>query len=193
MDANVCVVHALDLGTHAKTRVQDFDCGPVRCLVDGCQRNKIRIGTYQKTKAHTYNCLAERIDELAQKCHLKNYWYAMSSLFKIGEKNLNKLFGILEIFPDKWSQEELATATKFFGEHGNDVGTFTDPDKQKVPEPHDLEFLVSSHNLWPGTTHIVSDDGHFVGNAQEIPTWGYRVEIIPMDKLNELEIFWHWT
>lgn len=193
MDANVCVVHALDLGVHAKTRIHDFDCRPVRCLVSGCQRDKIRIGTYQKTKKHTYNCLAERIEELAQKCHLKNYWYAMSSLFKIGEKNLDKLFEILEIFPDNYSAEEVAIAAEFFKARGNDVRTFTDPNKPKVPESHDLELLVSSHNLWQGVTHIVSEDAHFVGNAQEIPSWGYKVAIIPMDKLNELEIFWRWT
>ena len=192
LDANVCLVHALNLGVHFNVPVYDCDCRPVRCFVNGCQKESIRIGTYQKTKNHTYDNLAERVDEVARKCHMRE-WYAMSSLYAIGEKNLDHLFLVLTIFPDNWTPKEILDAEAFFQRYGNNVGTYTNPQKPKVPEPHDLEFLVSSHNLGPGMTHIVSDDSHFTKNAKEIQDAGYNVIVIPMKRLKALTMTWGWN
>lgn len=191
MDANVCITHAMNLGVHWNVPLHDFDCKFVRCLVSGCQRESIRIGTFQKTKKHSYENLAERIDELAKKCHFKQ-WYAMRSLYVIGEQNLDKLFLKLVMFPDSWTPQEITDAERFFMTYGNDVATFTNPQKSKVPERHDLEFLVSSHNLGHGIIHIVSDDSHFTRNGIEIEKAKYNVRIIAMEDLPQVVVAWGW-
>ncbi|MCJ7464607.1 MAG: hypothetical protein MUO81_07700 [Thermoplasmata archaeon] len=82
------------------------------------------------------------------------------------------------IFLDQWTASEITNARAFFDAHGRQLGTPNHP-KDKIPEVHDLEFLVSSHNLGPGKTHIASNDSHFTENAQAIET-SYNVAIVPM-------------
>jgi hypothetical protein len=154
-------------------------------------RESIRIGTFEKTKKHSYDNLAERIDELAQARYLKNR-YVMRSLYVIGEKNLDKLFLKLTMFPDCWTPQEIETAKIHFMTSGNDVTTFTNPQKPKVPEPHDLEFLVSTHNLSPESAHIVSDDSHFTRNVEMINS-KYNVKVVALDDLAQTIIRWGWN
>jgi hypothetical protein len=167
----------MNLGKHFKVQVYDYDSRPAQRFVNGCQKDGVRIGTYQKTKKHSYDNLAERVDEIAQECNIPAR-YAMSALFRIAERNLDTLFLKLTMFPDQWTAQEVADSKRFFSVHGKELGTPSHP-KNKIPEDHDLEFLVSTHNLGSAKTHIASNDTHFTENTQTIEGT-YNVIIIPM-------------
>jgi len=167
----------MNLGTHFKVHVSDCDSRPVQRFVNGCQKDGVRIGTYQKTKRHSYDNLAERVDEIAQECNIPAR-YAMNALFRIAERNLDALFLKLTMFPEQWNAKDVDAARKFFDTQGKQLGSASHP-KDKIPEDHDLEFLVNSHNLGASKTHIASNDTHFTENAQAIEK-SYNVVILAM-------------
>lgn len=190
-DANVCLTHAMNLGAHMNIPVCDHNCKPVQRFVDGCRKDGVRIGTYQKTKKHSYAHLTERVNEVADDCYFPA-WYAASSLFAIAQRNLDNLFLTLTIFPDNCTYAELVGARGFFKAHGCKVKTLRNPKKKKVPETHDLEFLVSSHHLsHPGKTHIASNDSHFTKNIQAIEST-YDVIIAPQNQFDVVANSFGW-
>lgn len=191
LDANVCIKHALSLGMMGGRALRDYDCIPIRGFVNGCLSENIHVGCFPTEKKHSYSNLTKAVNNLGDQRRVKSY--CRLKLAQIAWKNLDNLFEMIDDFVERFDAQSVANAKSFFERNKRDLTQFLGPESTKdpIPEKHDLEFLVSSHNLDSGTTHIVSGDAHFVGYSDLIPTV-YKVEVIPLIGLRQTVEGWKW-
>lgn len=191
IDANACIIHALDLGVVKNRQVRDIDCGVVRGFVNGCTRDQIRIGTFAIAKKYSYNNLAKATRERMMSAGFKDPYLILKRL-GFAKNNLDRLFRRLEEFPESYTKDELALALAFFEGVKKDLTSPSGREKSPIPEPEDLQIFVSAHNLWSGETHILSKDRHFTEYKIEIESSKFRVRIVPVLDLPQLTLDWNW-
>jgi hypothetical protein len=192
LDSNVCITSALDFGKIGGTYQRDYFCNPSRNFINGCLYKSIRIGYFPPIKQQAWNNITEAIKDLGDKRGIRPAVLLQKSR-KVYDY-LEKLFARLDEYDAITTEDELDAARKFFKDNEKDVVRFLNLQhyKNNIPEDHDLEILVSSHNLDCCNTHLVSDDGHFVAYKDEINSSDYLVTILPMKELNQILISLNW-
>jgi len=192
MDANACIIHALNLGKVEGTPLHDYYCTSVRCFVTNCPRESISIGTFPKVKDHSNKNITKAVVQLARKRGFGKEYYVMEKLKDIGTSNLARLFSVLVEYPETYTEDQIKEIETFYSSIQKDIGTYTDPNKSSMPEQHDLEFFASAHNLEPEIVHIISDDAHFAGYVDEIAASPYGLRVFPVKDLNRIMIDLKW-
>lgn len=191
MDANACIYHAMDLKIERSKITSPF-CHVVREFVGNCNREAIEIGTFPKIKELSYENMIEAINDRADEQGIGSYYISYKH-HEIGERNLNRLFDCLMIFPAAFSDQEIEAARQFFIKNKKEISGSSIRKKSQIPEKEDLEFLVCSHNLkGAAIVHILSHDSHFTAYAPEIEKSPYTLRIIPMSGLGIIMRSWGW-
>lgn len=160
IDANACIIHALDLGKIHGRQVHDIDCKFVRCFVNGCIREKIRTGTFPTMKKLSYNNVTKATIERVRRSGVRESYVALKWR-DLAKGNLDKLFRQLAEFPESFTEEQLDDALLFFKSIQKDLTSPSGREKSPIPEREDLQLFVNTHNLWSDKSHIVSNDRHF--------------------------------
>lgn len=171
--------------------IRDYWCSPVRGFVNGCINEKIPIGFFPTEKKHSYSNLAKAVNDLEASRGVPPY--ERLKFLQKAKVNLDRLFERISEFQEHHDVAEMQTARTFFEDNKRDMKPHIAPGatKDSIPEDHDLEFLVSTHNLADTHSHILSDDAHFWVYADIIPTV-FNVEVIAMKDLNGLLDAWSW-
>jgi hypothetical protein len=185
LDSNACIIYALSFGTLDGRPVHDYYCMPVRNFVEGCLRNSVRIGYFDIVEEHAWANIVLAINDLAADRGIRPARLLKS--YERVKESLSRLFTKLSKFNCSCTGQEMTQAMTFFKSVEKDVVNFLNlkHNKPNLPEQHDLEILVSCHNLDLCDTHLVSDDSHFVAYETEIENSQYRVRILPVKDLNQ--------
>jgi hypothetical protein len=192
LDANVCIKHALYLGSFNGRLLKDSFCLPCRGFVNGCLKEQIPIGCFKSEIDHSYWNLTSAVNNMGGDWKGLGY-YEREKIKQKAKLNMDHLFQKIALFEEKYSDDEIKQAEAFFRNHKKDLAPFLVPGSTKdpIPEEHDLILLVCANNLGYSCVHIVSDDTHFVAYSNEIPT-AYNVAVIAMKNLIQVLGGWSW-
>jgi len=192
LDANVCIIHALDLGKIRNVKVHAYDCKFLRCFVDGCLKECINIGTFQTAIDESYHNLRKATNNLIEQNRVKIDGYNRLKWHQISKSNLDKLFNRIALFKETYTKQELQAAEQFFKSIQKPIVVHAAPTKSAIPGTNDLILFISTHNLSGKTSHLLSNDSHFTEYELEIANSHYNTKIIPMINVGPIVAAWGW-
>ena len=110
LDANVCIDHALDLGKIHGAKVRVLECKFLRCFVDGCIKECIKIGTFQTAVNESFRNLRKATGELLAEYQIKTGPYDRLKWHQFSKSNLDSLFRRIALFTEAYTDQELQAA-----------------------------------------------------------------------------------
>ena len=189
-DANSFIKYALNFGP----KFRDYFSEPLHILENECKNRKIKFGYFESIKEQSYRNIVRAVFQLAEERGINRH-YVNKKYKDQGIYHLDKIFSSLHEFEEMLSKEEFDKVLKFFKDNEKDITKYINLQhlKSNIPEDHDIELFVFSHNTPCSKMFLISDDSHFVAYEEEIEKSNYNVVIVPMKDARIRMRMWKWT
>ena len=187
-DSNAFINYALLFGP-----VKSYFAEPLHEIINHCHERGITTGYFKFIRNQSFCNLAFAVSQFTKDRGVESK-YLLMKYCEQGTEHLKKIFLNIEEFHEIVTDAEIEIARQFFIDHERDITSLLNlqHNKSNIPEDHDLKLLVCCENSSCDKMFLISDDGHFIGYSDLIPS-RYAISVLPMKDVRINMIAWKWT